>query len=68
MMVIEHDMPLISTISDRLVCLEVGRTIASGAPKDVINDPLVIASYLGMDTEASVIERSGSAITKGGVA
>ncbi|GAA4983654.1 branched-chain amino acid ABC transporter permease/ATP-binding protein [Yinghuangia aomiensis] len=56
MLVIEHDMPLIMGISDRVYCLEAGRVIASGAPETVRNDPKVVASYLGTDERA--IERS----------
>ncbi|EFC83088.1 branched-chain amino acid ABC transporter permease/ATP-binding protein [Parafrankia sp. EUN1f] len=59
MLVIEHDMPLIMGISDRVYCLETGRVIAEGAPDVVRNDPRVIASYLGTDERA--ISRSGSA-------
>ena len=47
MIVIEHDMPFITSISDRLYCLEAGRVIANGDSATVRNDPLVIASYLG---------------------
>jgi len=57
MLVIEHDMPLVMSISDRVYCLEAGSVISSGPPAQVRNDPLVIASYLGTDVAA--IERSG---------
>jgi ABC-type branched-subunit amino acid transport system ATPase component/ABC-type branched-subunit amino acid transport system permease subunit len=56
-LLIEHDMPLIMGISDRVYCLEAGAVIAQGAPKDVRDNPRVIASYLGTDERA--INRSG---------
>jgi ABC-type branched-subunit amino acid transport system ATPase component/ABC-type branched-subunit amino acid transport system permease subunit len=55
--VIEHDMPLIFGISDRVVAMDTGRVIATGTPDQVRNDPAVISSYLGSDRVA--IERSG---------
>ncbi len=56
LLVIEHDMPFIMGISDRVYCLEAGAVIAEGDPITVRNDPAVIASYLGLDERA--IERS----------
>jgi ABC-type branched-subunit amino acid transport system ATPase component/ABC-type branched-subunit amino acid transport system permease subunit len=56
MLIIEHDMPLIMGISDRVYCLETGRVIAAGTPSAVRDDPRVVASYLGTDERA--IERS----------
>jgi ABC-type branched-subunit amino acid transport system ATPase component len=51
-LIIEHDMPLIMVMSDRVYCLEAGRVIAEGAPEQVRSDPQVIASYLGTDDRA----------------
>jgi len=58
MIVIEHDMPMIMTLSDRVYCLEAGQVIAEGTPDEVRNDPRVVTSYLGTDTRA--IDRSDS--------
>ena len=59
MLIIEHDMPLIMSISDRVYCLESGIVIADGTPSAVRDDPSVVASYLGTDERA--IQRSDSA-------
>lgn len=61
MLVIEHDMPMIMQISDRIYCLEAGRVIAEGSPTEVRSNPVVIASYLGTDERA--IRRSGASIS-----
>ena len=58
MIVIEHDMPMIMALSDRVYCLEAGQVIAQGTPDEVRNDPQVVASYLGTDQQA--IDRSDS--------
>jgi branched-chain amino acid transport system ATP-binding protein len=57
-LVIEHDMPLLSSICDEMVALELGGVIAQGTPSEVLEHPRVIESYLG--TDESVIQRSGS--------
>lgn len=60
-MVIEHDMALVMAISDQMYCLEAGRLIAEGTPREVCADSAVVASYLGTDDRA--IYRSGSTAT-----
>jgi branched-chain amino acid transport system ATP-binding protein len=56
LMVIEHDMPLVSSISDRLLALDQGRVVTTGAPSDVLAHPDVVQSYLG--TDAAALTRS----------
>src|SRR5687768_1229939 len=58
LLVIEHDMPLITGISDTMIALELGAVIAQGEPDAVVRDPRVVASYLGTTDE--VINRSGA--------
>jgi len=61
MLVIEHDMPLLSALCDRLVAMELGTALVEGTPTEVLEHPLVIASYLG--TDAAAINRSGAAVS-----
>ncbi len=56
--VIEHDMPLLRTICDEMIALELGGIIAQGSPEEVLEHPAVIESYLGTDDTA--INRSGA--------
>ncbi len=66
LVVIEHDMPLVTSVSDRMIALDLGRVIATGTPKQVVSDPHVVESYLGSDIAA--IQRSGAAGTPNGAA
>ena len=58
LVLIEHDMPLVTSVADRLVALDQGRLVAEGPPDEVLAHPQVIASYLG--TNEAVIARSGT--------
>ncbi|HEX3828221.1 MAG TPA: ATP-binding cassette domain-containing protein [Sporichthyaceae bacterium] len=57
LVVVEHDMTLMSALCDTLIALETGRVIATGTPAEVLAHPDVISSYLGND--ADVVARSG---------
>lgn len=57
LLVVEHDMPLLMGLCDRIYVMEAGRVIAEGTPEEVRANPDVIASYLG--TQSSAIDRSG---------
>jgi ABC-type branched-subunit amino acid transport system ATPase component/predicted MFS family arabinose efflux permease len=58
LLVIEHDLPLLTSIADRMIALDLGEVIAEGEPADVVRHPAVIASYLG--TTESTVARSGA--------
>ncbi|VVO87728.1 ABC transporter ATP-binding protein [Pseudomonas fluorescens] len=51
---IEHDMGMVMSISDHIVVLDHGIVIAEGGPDAIRNDPKVIAAYLGADEEEVV--------------
>jgi len=58
-LIIEHDIPLISSLADRLIALDLGAVVAEGRPPDVLADPRVVESYLGSATDRGRPESSG---------
>ena len=57
-LLIEHDMPLVTAVADRMLALDQGTVVVEGDPDEVLRHPHVVASYLGSTTE--VIARSGA--------
>jgi ABC-type branched-subunit amino acid transport system ATPase component len=56
-LIVEHDMPLLMGVCDRVYAMDLGRVIAEGTPDEIKNNPDVIASYLG--TSDVAVNRSG---------
>jgi branched-chain amino acid transport system ATP-binding protein len=53
-LVIEHDMPLLRSLADTLIALDLGQVIAKGDPAAVLENPQVVSAYLG-----GAVERFG---------
>ena len=56
-LIVEHDMPMLMNLCDRVYAMDVGRVIAVGTPEEIRANPVVVSSYLGTDERA--IGRSG---------
>ena len=59
-LMVEHDMTLVSKVSDRVLAMNQGEVLAMGAPREVQNDPAVIEAYLGSVDDVSSLRRSAA--------
>jgi branched-chain amino acid transport system ATP-binding protein len=60
-LMVEHDMSLVSKVSDRVLAMNQGEVLAMGTPREVQNDPGVIEAYLGSIDDVSSLRRTPSA-------
>jgi ABC-type branched-subunit amino acid transport system ATPase component len=60
MLVIEHDMPLITSLSDQIVALELGRVVLQGTPDEVLADPRVVSPTSAATCPASSAREAGA--------
>jgi branched-chain amino acid transport system ATP-binding protein len=59
-LMVEHDMSLVSKVSDRVLAMSQGAELATGTPKEVQNHPAVIEAYLGSIDDVSSLRRSAA--------
>jgi branched-chain amino acid transport system ATP-binding protein len=57
-LMVEHDMSLVSKVSDRVLAMNQGEMLAMGTPREVQNDPGVIEAYLGSVDDVSSLRRA----------
>ena len=59
-LMVEHDMSLVSKVSDRVLAMNMGEALASGTPREVQSDARVVEAYLGAVDDLSGLRRGSS--------
>jgi branched-chain amino acid transport system ATP-binding protein len=59
-LMVEHDMTLVSRVSDRVVAMNLGQVLAMGTPREVQADPAVIEAYLGSVDDVASLRRAAA--------
>jgi branched-chain amino acid transport system ATP-binding protein len=57
-LMVEHDMSLVSKVSDRVLAMNQGEVLATGSPREVQTNPAVIEAYLGTVDDVSSLRRT----------
>jgi branched-chain amino acid transport system ATP-binding protein len=62
-LMVEHDMSLVSKVSDRVLAMNQGEMLAMGTPREVQTDPGVIEAYLGSIDDVSSLRRTARGVS-----